>query len=164
MIITKENSHYVRKGEIIVSSKDYLYTDSLGTSVAIFLMTKDYSILANVETVAKREFRNERSAKIEDMEELILKDSELKRKTMYIALVRGEAEPDQFEARRNLVSFELDEMLIRINQQGYDLQRLEDLTSDDIILDNINHKIITKYEDYVIEELETKNKKLRKKY
>ena len=34
----------------------------------------------------------------------------------------------------------------------------------DILLDNINHKIITKYEEYVIEELETKNKKLRKKY
>ncbi len=146
--MNKDNSYYVKEEELAVSAKEYLYTDSIYSCVAVYAMTKNYSILAHIATEKQREFTHGKVAKVEELEEILINDENLKGKTIYVGMVTGVGIPDEFDERREMISEQLDEVVENLNQDKFDVERLEDVESEYVILDNKNHLIKTEHLEF----------------
>lgn len=149
-----KNSHFVKEGDDIVSTKDYVYTTNLYSCVALYAVCGKTKYLGHINVLNRSEFRNGRTEKVYYMfDELSKTKTE---DTLFVGLVYGAAldfyQGDKYE----VIAHDLNQVIIRLEKSGIKVERLDDLNSEELVIDGVNNAIVTEYDSIEIGESQIK--------
>ena len=142
--LNAKNSNYVGEGNEIFGTKPYLFTTNLYSCVGLYAMSGDIRYLGHILVLDKGEFRNGKTEKVfdmfDDLSRMKIED------TIFVGLVYGVSLDEYQKDKYHIISDNLDYVVGKLQGMGLDVERQEDLESENIVIDGVNRTLDTDYE------------------
>lgn len=136
--LNKDNSDFVSEGYDLFSNKNYVYTTNLYSCVGLYAITEEGTFLGHINVQDRREFRNGKTVKVYNLlDELLSKPISGK---VFIGIVNGVALDDYEGDKYETISYDLNEVIDKL-MLSLDVERLDDLASENILID-VHQKIL----------------------
>ncbi len=140
--LTKDNSDFVEEGYEKVSTIDYLYTTNLYSCVAIYAISGDFKYLGHILVLDRRnEFINGKTDKIYILFDELLKRKEDLNDIVFVGLVYGVGLDGYQNDKYNVISDDLEEVINKLVINGINIERLDDLTSENLLINGVDKTI-----------------------
>ena len=140
---------YVKEGDSKIS-KDNLYTDSLYTCEAIYAIAEDESYLGHIMVTDSNEYQLGKVMKVEELLDFA-SEKALEGERVYIGIVNGVAHDQSLRERYEAIEEELEEGIDELLELDYDIERLDNVESETININQIDKEITFENESYDVD-------------
>lgn len=142
--LTTKNSDFVDEGNESFSNKRYIYTTGLYSCVGLYAMSGDIKYIGHINVLDKeKEFHFGKTEKIFNLFDDLAYMKDKINDTIFIGIVYGVSLEDYQKDKYHIISDQLDYIIEKLQEMGLDVDRQEDLVSENIVIDGVNKTIET---------------------